>query len=141
MKLYHFTPAHLAERVIRNGITLGRLPVRLTDGRIFLLSNCQWLTSDGNFDSQSWATQQIVKYDRTAVRFKVVIPKTSRKNLASASEFAEVIKKQLPGPAHRIITDWQGSENWFLYFGRIPAGWIREVSEKAGCLEGGVVNE
>lgn len=122
MKLYHFAPAHLLKGIQKQGLVLGSLPI-ITETKIDLVRPCQWLTSDGDFNSQSWATRGLVQYDRTAVRLKMVIPKTARGKLWNAHD----LLPQIPEESRRLITDWDGSEHWYLFFGRIPPGWIREV--------------
>jgi len=133
MKLYHFTPEHLLKRVLSGGITLGKIPILDERGNVkSFVTNCQWLTSDGDWDKQSWATSQLINYDRTAYRLLVKIPKSSRNKLCKAHD----ILNQLPMPSQRLITDWPGSDNWYLFFGRIPPGWIRQVDKKPrGCSE------
>lgn len=130
MKLYHFAPVHMLQSILSNGLTLGRLPIVDDNGNMLLISPCQWLTKDGRWDKQSWATQQLVDYDRTAYRLLISIPKSHRKSLVKAHDYLP----QLPGENKRLITDWEGSENWFLYFGRIPPGWIRKVEQKGAHI-------
>lgn len=126
MKLYHFAPEHLVDAILKQGITEGKLPNLLSNGQVMLHDNVQWLTSDKEFGNQSWATKELINYDRTAARFTVKIPKTSRKMLWNARE----ILPHLPQGSRQLITGWTGSEDWYLFFGKIPRGWIREVIEK-----------
>jgi len=127
MKLYHFTPAHMLDGIMRDGLTLGAIPVMDLNGYIKgVYDPCQWLTEDGDFNAQSWATQNIVKYDRTAYRLKIAIPKARRDKLRRAWDFMV----HQPDPMPRLVTDWEGSINWFIFFGRVPPGWIREVDKK-----------
>jgi len=129
MKFYHFTPAHLLESVLNNGLTMGKLPILDEAGNpVSFISPCQWLTDDGDWDTQSWATRKLVPYNRTAFRLLIVISKSSRKLLWRAYECLP----HLPSPTQRLITDWEGSEHWFLFFGRIRSGWIRKVDSKEG---------
>jgi hypothetical protein len=127
MKLYHFTAAHLVGHILRDGITLGVLPVLDEDGRVkFLAGPCQWLTDDPGWGSQGWATRKKLTYDRTAARLTVAIPKCHRYRLIRAYDYLPC----LPPPTRRLITDWEGSEHWYLFFGKIPPGWIRKVEWK-----------
>lgn len=129
MKLYHFTAAHLVSSIQRNGLTMGQLPILDKDGNLVsVISPCQWLTSDGDWDKQSWATKNLINYDRTAYRLLFSIPKAHRKQLFKAHDFLP----NLPTPTQRLITDWEGSEHWYLFFGKIPRGWIREVQQRPG---------
>lgn len=125
MKLYHFTASRFVEEIKKDGLTLGQMPI-FTKTKTILMGPCQWLTSDGRFDRQNWATRQLIDYDRTDVRLTVTIPKTARDKLCRAYD----LLPHLPEEGRRIITDWEGSENWYLFFGRIPPGWIREIVEK-----------
>lgn len=126
MKLYHFTPAHLVESILKNGLTLGKLPIALENGKISFLWPCQWLTSNGDWGMQSWATSQLINYDRTAYRLTVKIPKAHREYLREAWEYCY----RLPGLAYKLVDDWPGSEHWYVFLGRIPPGWIRRVEKK-----------
>jgi hypothetical protein len=131
MKLYHFTPEFLLNRILSEGVTLGKIPILDSSGNVkSFATGCQWLTSDGGWDKQSWATSQLINYDRTACRMMIKIPKSSRDKLCKAHDILD----QLPKSSQRLITDWQGSENWYLFFGRIPPGWIRQVDKKPGDL-------
>jgi len=127
VKLYHFSPAHLVESIQANGLTLGKLPI-IDEGKgiVRLFSPCQWLTKEKNFNSQSWATRNIVTYDRTAFRIILAIPKSHRAVLCRAHDYLP----QLPKDSQRLITDWEGSEHWYLFFGNIPSGWIRKIEPK-----------
>jgi hypothetical protein len=127
VKLYHFAPAHLLDGIQKHGLVLGSLPI-ITETETVLVKPCQWLTSDGDFDGQSWATRELILYDRTAVRLTVAIPKTAMDRLWNAHDFLP----NMPGESGRIITDWGGSEHWYLFFGKIPPVWIREVAWKHG---------
>lgn len=127
MKLYHFAPAHSVKSILNNGLTLGKLPILDSNGGLVsLISPCQWLTKDGDWDNQSWATQQLISYDRTAFRLLISIPKAHRHLLINAYDYLP----QLPVPTKRLITDWEGSEHWYLFLGRIPRGWIRKVEQR-----------
>ncbi len=126
VRLYHFAPEHLLENIMKQGLTDGVLPNFLPSGQVIFHKPIQWLTSDPGFENQSWATKELIDYDRTAVRLTVKIPKSSRKQLWGAHEMLP----SLPAGSRQLITDWPGSEDWYLFFGKIPRGWIREVVEK-----------
>ncbi len=124
MKLYHFTAEHLVDHILKQGITRGVFPVLDENGRLqFFINPCQWLTDDPNWDTQSWATREKIGYDRTAVRLTVVIPKEHRHLLVRAYDYLSCLPKHL----HRIVTDWPGSEHWYMFLDKIPPGWIRKV--------------
>lgn len=126
MRLYHFAPEQLIESILSEGLTLGKIPVLHEDGTLTFRGPCQWLTKDGDWNNQSWATQQLITYDRTAYRLQISIPKAHRHLLINAYDYLP----QLPVFSKSLITDWKGSENWYLFSGRIPRGWIRKVEQK-----------
>jgi len=129
MRLYHFTSVHLLGGIRKNGLTLGCLPI-ITETKTVLIRLCQWLTSDGDFNAQSWATSETISYDRTAVRLAIEIPVKYHDKLINAHDFV----KLMPGASKRLITDWEGSENWYLFFGVIPPKWIKVVVWKKEVL-------
>jgi hypothetical protein len=121
MILYHFVAIHLLEAVKREGLTLGVLPLR--DGkRVFIAKNCQWLTRNPDFGAQHWATfRRTLPYDRTAYRINVVIPKAHRIYLKPWPELC------LPD---NYLNETLGWQDWYVFVGRIPAGWFREIVKK-----------
>jgi hypothetical protein len=124
MKLYHFAPTYLLEGIQKNGLTKGTFPVIRKYGPMRLLGPCQWMTNDMDFNNQSWATtRELIDYDRNDVRLMISIPKSSRIRLVRACDFI----KGFPEDSRHIVTDWPGSEHWYLYLGNIPSGWIREI--------------
>ncbi len=123
MKLYHFAPEHMVEGILHEGLTKGTIPMQ-DDERISFFGPCQWLTADKDFNAQSWATSKLIDYDRTAVRLQISIPKSHRHKLKSALEMERVL------PIQGLVTGWPGSENWYVFLGSIPRGWIRQVAKK-----------
>lgn len=119
MTLYHFLAAHMVEAVKRDGLTMGIFPI--FDGAdLTIIKNCQWLTADKNPNNQSWATSVTLPYSRTAYRLTVNIPFSRRKKLVKASDFVE----RLPETARELVDAWEGSDQWYVYLGPIPAKWI-----------------
>jgi hypothetical protein len=129
MILYHFCPAHLAARIRKQGLTLGHFPM-LGDGHYSFIPDMQWLTNDPAPENQSWATRQLVTYDRTAYRLTINIPAKRTRKLCKASVFV----KDLPDAQREIVDAWPGSEHWYIYKGRIPPKWITVIGriEKGG---------
>ena len=119
MILYHFCAIHSLRDILRDGLTLGMTPV-LTENNMQLIHGHQWLTSEKDPRKQSWNTHNLVTYRRTAVRLTVYIPNSYRKKLVKATDLA----KTLPPEGRYIITDYAGSEAWYIYKGRIPPKWI-----------------
>lgn len=127
IKLYHFCAAQDVESIKRQGLTLGMCPV-VTDYGIKFIKKCQWLKKDMNPEAQSWATSHGLNYSRTAYRLTVVIPKKHVRNLIVATEFV----KELTKKAQELVTEWAGSENWYIYRGEILPQWIKEVMKMDG---------
>ena len=119
MVLYHFCARHSLLGILRDGLTLGGTPV-FENGMIRRGFGQQWLTSEKDPRKQSWNTHNLVTYNRTAVRLTVNIPENYRKKLVKATDLA----KTLPPEGRYIITDYAGSEAWYIYKGRIPPKWI-----------------
>lgn len=130
MKLYHFTAERFLESIKKQGLTNGSIPLFGENGTLLkLLGPAQWLTSDPSWDRQSWATSQLIRYDRTECRLKIVIPKSHRAELVKAQEYLPHIGSYT---ANQLLATWEGSENWFIYLGNIPQGWIRSIDFKHG---------
>jgi hypothetical protein len=119
MRFYHFCPAHMLESILKDGITKGKLPI-IIGGKVQTADCCQWLTEEPDPEKQSWATSHMLPYSRTAYRLSIWIPKRGMKHLMRAEE----LLPNLPSESKRLITDWEGSEKWFVYLGVIPPKWI-----------------
>jgi len=138
MKLYHFTSPFHVEGCCKEGIRKGSIPIR-HNGRIGLLPNWQWLTSNPDF-KQEWANTEFstLPYDRTAFRITVVIPKTAIQRLHKWLDVCDRL------PIDPCMNEFGDPENWYVFRGRIKPGWIRQVEEKGkGLLKrigGGGVN-
>lgn len=123
MLLYHFCPEHMLDSIEKEGLTKGKLPVML-DGGMAFFDGCQWLTEEPDQKAQSWATQKLLPYSRTAVRLSIWIPKKHLKHLVKAADLVSILPKE----SKAIITEWAGSEMWHVFLGRIPAKWITDVT-------------
>lgn len=117
--LYHFCAIQSLRDILRDGLTLGMTPV-FAENSMSLIHGNQWLTAEKDPRKQSWNTHNLVTYSRTAVRLTVIIPDSYRKKLVKAADLA----KTLPPEGRYIITDYAGSEAWYIYKGRIPPEWI-----------------
>jgi len=124
LKLYHFTSANHVQGCLRDGITLGMIPV-LQDGKIGVIPDWQWLTANPSFQ-QEWANSEFsfLPYDRTECRLTVIIPKSACKNLFRWLDICDKL------PAYPGLNDFGDLENWYVFRGRIKAGWIRKVDLK-----------
>lgn len=125
MILYHFCPAHLKDSILKYGLKFGAFPL-ISSGKI--LGKVQWLTSEKDPAKQSWATSHLIPYSRTAYRLTVDIPKSYHKHLLHAKNYVE----RFEAVDRKLVTDWEGSEAWYVYLGKIPHKWIigcRKMSE------------
>jgi hypothetical protein len=127
MKFYHFTATHLLPAIQREGLTKGVIPI-IRDGKFYgFVGPCQWLTSNGSF-VQDWQTHSHLPYRRNAVRLTIKIPKSHMDKVVPWS--------RLDVPSHEVLDVAGDPENWMVFDGHIPAGWIREVvknNEEAAC--------
>ena len=105
--------------ILREGLTKGGTPI-IEGGMIRLQMGHQWLTAENDPRKHSWNTHNLVSYSRTEVRLTVSIPDSYRKKLVKATDLV----KTLPPEGRDIITDYGGSESWYIYKGRIPPSWI-----------------
>ena len=119
MTLYHFCPAHMVRSIRREGITLGSFPF-VEDGITKPILGCQWLTKEKDRRKQSWATKRLIRYDRTAYRLTVEIPASHRNKLMLALAYVINMTEE----NRKIVEDYPGSDQWFVFLGRIPPKWI-----------------
>lgn len=124
MRYYHFTAKHLIHQIAREGLTLGKFPL-VSEAGISFTTPCQWLTTSDGFDTQSWNTSQLIKYDRNDYRLTVEIPYKAQKNVVKATDYI----KRIPVEYRHIATNWPGSDDWYLYIGKINPEWIKEYKE------------
>lgn len=126
MTLYHFTADHLARKIAREGITKGGVSLFNSKGQLYGVERGMiWLTSDGSW-IQPWHSCYTIPYDRTAVRFTVDIPRTSEHLCFHA---IGLIAERWP---HSVepLTRVPGSENWYLYTGKVFRKWLTETHVK-----------
>lgn len=118
MKFYHFTAAHLLSAIQREGLTRGVIPI-IDGGKLHgFISPYQWLTTNGSF-VQDWQTHSHLPYKRNAVRLTVKIPKSSMVKV--------VPWLGLDITSHEVLDSFGDPENWMVFDGKIPAGWIRGI--------------
>lgn len=128
MSLYHFCCAHSRPGVMADGITLGTLALFSGD-RVRLSPNCQWLTSDPDWDAQRWADRVTLKCDRTEFRATVEIPEEERHRLRNWD--ATLTMLRLLGCSEEAIREGYtrpGCEAWHTYAGPIPRKWITAMA-------------
>lgn len=117
MILYHFCPARMKNAILREGLTKGRYPLIESGGVAF---GVQWLTSERDPKKQTWATQNLISYSRTAYRLTINIPDSYQKKLLKALDWVE----QFSEGNRKAVTEWPGSDAWYVYLGKIPPKWL-----------------
>ena len=122
MILYHFCPAHLVRGIMEQGLCVGMFPL-IGGGHVTMLEGYQWLTAEKDPAKQSWATRQIIPYSRIACRLTVDIPLSRIRKLYRAVDFVKSFEPE----QQEIVTEWPGSDQWYVYKGRIPPKWISSV--------------
>lgn len=123
MTLYHFCSEKHVRKIKAEGLRLGAVAVwRKHNLRIY--EGYNWLTLDGDPQAQSWATTELIRYRRTAWRLTVEIPDEECDRLMDE----EALEAHIPG-SRVLFTGWPGSENWRVYKGFIPPGWIKKIEK------------
>lgn len=126
MIVYHFCCKRDAKRIMKEGITLGHIPIWDDKNQRFVLrAGFQWLTTDSDPDAQSWDTHYLLRYSRTEVRIKIDIPDAWLDHLLDMHEMQQLIPQINP----KLYEDWYGNENWRVYRGSIPKKWIVQADE------------
>jgi hypothetical protein len=131
MRLYHYTGWDHVAGIEASGITEGGIYLILNTGPL-AIRNVQWLTENGDWFGQNWATQHVLKgHERTTVRFQVVIPKTARADLWRWNDYAKA-KLHMPSDYLAAFNEAGGSDgrDWWVFAGRIPRGWLRGMEER-----------
>lgn len=129
MILYHFTSKDLAEKIEKEGITLGGvfLPSMVFGGGRRLGSVCKgfiWLTDDPRFNAQNWATNHTgLVGDRTEVRFKVDIPFNVMTWAEAAKKTFKLMRADI---AEFNMAGGSDGSHWYLLQGTVLPQWIIE---------------
>ena len=134
MQIFHFCCGKDLRGIRTDGITKGVIPtVRKAEGHTkrkynyVLINGWQWLTLDGDHDGQSWATNELIKKDRTEYRLTVEIPEKELDSLYDKARLLELYPEIGP-----LVDGWEGSENWRVFRGGIPKYWIRKIEQYDG---------
>lgn len=128
MKLYHYTAVHHLHGGLGHPgpgiLNVGLLPtvhpyIDLAGGMVWLTSSTDW--------SQTWSTRDVAvpgfgPCNRTETRVELAIPRASRSSLRPWSEARHLV---VTDGLRRDLESYGDPENWFVYAGRIPRGWIR----------------
>ncbi len=129
MILYHFTAAHLFEKIKVEGITLGAIPYFNSIGELKINRNYLWLTVNKDF-CQGWNTMSNIPYDRAAVKISVNIPKSYENRVFEWLK----IGKGLTGMFDTL--NFIGDPgNWRLFKGKIPPKWFVDVEIKQSTAQ------
>ena len=119
---YHFTSEERVESIRKSGIIKGDVPTTPTEG-----FNTPWLTNDGTWASQGWGRGST--FDKSSVRITVEVPTDDGKleywpDLAENEKVSESWYNTLDEAAGG------GSENWYVYRGKIPSDWITNIENR-----------
>lgn len=121
MIYFHFTSAHLADKVRARGLTKGAIPWNLDQhGRPEMRPGFQWLTTNPDFH-QPWCMLGNLPFARNAVRLSIEIP---RDHLDRVAKWLELCARYRPDCADEINRTGGDTENWRVYRGPIPPAWI-----------------
>lgn len=126
MTLYHFCANKNIKSILRNGLSVGGL-TEITPWGYIVHSGWIWLTTDPDPARQSWATRNVVRYSRTAWRLTIEIPDDELDQLYDRDR----IRALYPSAA-LLFSGWSGSENWRVYHGIIPHGYIKASDNMEG---------
>lgn len=133
MRLYHFcSRLHLAGIIAKKSICMGRVPMRLVNGRVTGLgpgrkypAGVQWLTSNPDWN-QTWTIGRHsahLPYRRTERRICINIPTPWIPQVVPWPVFCQ--KTAPESMEHQNFeTDWT---NWSLFFGPIPSSWFVSI--------------
>ena len=136
MRIYHFCGDGFLNGIRSHGITKGEIWLFVNspkpDGSEFWwqkrMPGWQWLTLDPEKSHQTWATQHLIKYDRTLYRFTVEIPDRFADQLYDRERL-----KSLYPESTALFDGWAHSDQWRVYRGNIPKYWLKELYHWNGC--------
>lgn len=121
MKLYHFCAKHLFERIKKEGLTLGCIPI-IEGDNYKIARGFQWLTSNPSFE-QEWEKYSTLPYRRNYYRITIKIPKKD-KNLL---KWIELSKTKALQETAETLNAYGDPENWYVYKGAIKPNYFRKV--------------
>lgn len=129
MIIYHFCCERDMRGIRNKGITKGGVVCERSyrqNGKIryqpVIVNGFQWVTLDEDRNRQSWATQILLRYDRTEYRWTVEIPEKEEGQLYDRDRLAALY----PG-SEQAFDGWAGSENWRVFRGNIPKFWLKKL--------------
>jgi hypothetical protein len=126
MILYHFTPQHTLQGIMRTGLRLGVMPWNLTNGKVGFQPGWQWLTRNHEF-GQEWCARMNAKlpFRRDDFRITINVPKIAEGRVISWREIARV-----HSPASvEYIASFPEHPDWYVFRGPIPQPWFLAVDK------------
>ena len=126
MILYHFCCGKDLRGIRTDGLTKGAIPVfdTISGKQVWgLILGWQWLTVDGRHGKQAWATNELIKKDRTEYRLTVEIVGKDIESLYDRDRLLAVLPQVDP----MLFDGWEGSKQWRVFRGSIPKYWIRKI--------------
>lgn len=121
MKLFHFTSRHHVQDVLRIGLTKGVIVTGDTLLNPGFIYGYQWFTANPA-PEQSWNEGSSLPYDRCEYRLTVNVPDIYECNILNWLEGGRSLST-----FYDIANSYGDPENWRLYKGVIPPGWIKRV--------------
>ena len=134
MRLYHYTGAEHAARIAEQGLTWLQLPYALP-GRIGIERRVgSWLTTEGDWQAQSWATSHLTCCDRTEVRFVVRPSGNIRDAIVPWRVAYGMLGLDQPETIAMLTDGHRGADAWWISLVRIPRGNLRLEKRHAELL-------
>lgn len=123
LRLYHFSARHMADAIMREGITRGFVLVDFGPP-IRMCHDYRWLTTNANWD-QSWSEGTgRLKYRRNESRLMIDIPMSESHRISPWKQIGPLISRE-----YETLSAFGDPENWRLFRGNIPREWIVLRSE------------
>ena len=131
MKLYHFTSRHHIGRCLKEGLTIGAIPVSMNPPEFY--NGYQWLTKNKSFH-QSWCDNPYssLPYKRNDFRITIKIPRLEikRKRLMNCLWFCKNTPDERIRVAAEVLNMFGDPENWYVFHGIVRPEWMKKVSAR-----------
>jgi hypothetical protein len=128
MRLYHFTCLLHLPPILREGITMGEVPIPVSTDRFPSAPN---LTTNPSPDAQLWMCNG--KFNKLRVRLTVDVPDGDGK-LQSWTDTSK--QHNIPRSWSRRLDPTGQRKFWYIYWGVVPTAWITsvEVRDRLGYV-------